>query len=287
MKKEIIDNNVIKNYVKTVNSITESMNVIKEDIDKYIELHNNKNNSMDKLSVTTNEVSEKKNLISDEHLKNIFDMIGAMRRALKIYPKEQTKVILDIIRRIMMQNNGIIYTRLIEPLNISRQYLSILVKNKEIEKISKGIYIGSNTIQDDFYLFQLKYKKTIFSHMNALYFHGFTEEIPYNFTVTVTNNYHVRSLNESCNVFYTDENIYELGICEIKTPNGNIVKAYDLERCICDIIRCKNRMDFEQVKKSIRLYVKNKDKNMINLSKYAKKMNITNEVMKMVGMYYE
>lgn len=287
MKKEIIDNSITKNYVEAINSITEPMNVIKEEVVKYMGSHNDKNNSMNKLSEAFKETSEKKNFISNGYLKNISTMIEAMKKVSKIYPKEQTTVILDTIREIMRQNNEIIYTRLIEPLNISRQYLSILEKNKEIEKISRGIYINPNTIQDDFYLFQLKYKKTIFSHMNALYFYGLTEEIPYNFTVTVVNNYHVSSLNENCNVFYVDENIYELGICEVKTPNGNTVKTYDLERSICDIIRCKNRMDFEQVKKSIRLYVKSKNKNMLNLSKYAKEMNITNEVMEMVGMYYE
>lgn len=54
--------------------------------------------------------------------------------------------------------------------------------------------------------------------------------------------------------------LYELGMIDVKTPSGNIVKAYDKERRICDIIRSKNRMDPEQVIYLIREYIKSKDK---------------------------
>ena len=47
-----------------------------------------------------------------------------------------------------------------------------------------------------------------------------------------------------------------MGITEIETPMGNKVKLYDVERCICDIIRSKNRIDSDQIKHSIREYIK-------------------------------
>ena len=68
---------------------------------------------------------------------------------------------------------------------------------------------------------------------------------------------------------------------------GNKVRVYDIERCICDIIRSKNRMDLEHVKYSIREYIKRKDKNLMKLSKYADKMGIKKEVMDFVEVFYE
>ena len=82
------------------------------------------------------------------------------------------------------------------------------------------------------------------------------------------------------------KDIYKLGLIETKTPSGNIVKAYDIERCICDIINAKGRMDFEQVKKVIKKYLERPDRDIVKLQEYAKKMNINNKVMRMVG-YYE
>ena len=185
----------------------------------------------------------------------------------------------------MEKNNGIISSRMIEPFNISRQYLSIMEKNGDIEKISRGIYLSPNVFEDSYYSFQTKYKKVIFSHMNALYFHGLTEEFPYNYTVTVPQNYHVKFVNEKCNVFYVADEFLNLGICYVKTANGNLVKAYDKERCICDIIRSKNRLDIEQVKKAVKNYAMSSKKNISKLSDYSMMMGINEQVMEMVGMY--
>ena len=60
-----------------------------------------------------------------------------------------------------------------------------------------------------------------------------------------------------------------------------------MERCICDIIRSKNRMDREHVKYSLREYIKKKDKNLIKLSKYVDKMGIKKEVVDLLKWLYE
>ncbi|HHX67482.1 MAG TPA: abortive phage infection protein, partial [Gallicola sp.] len=83
------------------------------------------------------------------------------------------------------------------------------------------------------------------------------------------------------------DDIYELGLTEAETPMGNKVRVYDIERCICDIIRSKNRMDSEFVKHSVREYIKRKDKDLIKLSKYADKMGIKKEVMDFMEVFYE
>lgn len=281
MKKEEkinykIDSNVLKNYVNAINSIKAPMNQIKKQLDQ--------------LSKPMKEMS---NLINEsmkpiqEELKSINTMSSAIKELLIKYPNEQAKILTDTIKQIMNTNNGMLSTRMIEPLNISRQYLSIMENNNDIEKVSRGIYLSPSAFEDSYFSFQQKYKKAIFSHMNALYFYGMTEEFPYNYTVTVPQSYHVDTVNEKCNVFYVSDDIYELGIVEIETPNGNKVRAYDKERCICDIIRSKGRMDSEQVKKTIKQYMQSRDKDIAKLSEYSKNMGINEKVMEMVGGYYE
>lgn len=267
-----IDNDILKKYVKTINSIDKPMNQIKKQL---------------------NQMTKRKQKVSksfkntNEQLKNIKTMSDTIKNISAQFPNEQGKIFTDVIKQIMSANNGMLSTRMIEPLNISRQYISTMEKNNEVEKISRGIYISPITFEDSYFLFQQKYKKAIFSHMNALYFYGMTEEFPYNYTVTVPQRYHVNVVNEKCNVFYVSDDIYELGLTEVITPNGNKVKAYDKERCICDVIRSKGRMDSEQVKKTIKQYAKSKDKNIVKLSNYAKKMGISKKVIEMVGAYYE
>ncbi|MBP3445286.1 MAG: hypothetical protein J6K23_05050 [Bacilli bacterium] len=281
MKKEEkinykIDSNVLKNYVNAINSIKAPMNQIKKQL-------NQLSKPMKEMS---NLINESMKPIQEE-LKNINTMSNVIKELLIKYPNEQAKILTDTIKQIMNTNNGMLSTRMIEPLNISRQYLSIMENNNDIEKVSRGIYLSPNAFEDSYFSFQQKYKKAIFSHMNALYFYGMTEEFPYNYTVTVPQSYHVDTVNEKCNVFYVSDDIYELGIVEIETPNGNKVRAYDKERCICDIIRSKGRMDSEQVKKTIKQYMQSRDKDMAKLSEYSKNMGINKKVMEMVGGFYE
>lgn len=286
-KKYRIDPIIVNNYVNAINSLTEPMTEIKAQI-------NDLSEPLKLLSDTVNKTMEpvkKVNIQISETMKPVYESINKMSEEIKklsnMYSNEQTKIMTNSIKQIMESNNGIITSRLIEPLNISKQYLSDLTENNEIEKIMRGIYISTDVFEDSFYSFQSKYKKAIFSHMNAFYFYDMTEEFPYRFTVTVPKNYHVDNVNEKCDVFYVSDDIYELGLCKIETPNGNMIRTYDLERSICDIIKSKNRMDFEQVKKVIRTYIKSNKKDMVRLSEYSEKMGIKKQVMEMVGMLSE
>lgn len=194
---------------------------------------------------------------------------------------------IEIIQELMKKNNGYITSKELDMFDIHRMYLSIMHKKGMIEKVSPGIYIDSSKIKDSYYVFSLSMPNVIYSHMTSLYFHGLSIKAPNDiYDITVKRSYNSVHLKKH-NVFYVDNDNYELGLTEVKTPMGNKVKAYDIERCICDIIRSKNRMDSEHIKYSVREYIKRKDKDIFKLSSYAEKLGIKEIVMDYVGMMYE
>ncbi len=199
--------------------------------------------------------------------------------------KDQSNI--EIIESIMKMNNGYVTSKELSNLGIHRMYLNIMKDKGMIEKVGNGIYIDSSKIEDSYFVFGLELSNIIYSHMTALYFHGLSIKAPNDkYDITVPNNYFNYKIKNH-NVFYVDKNIYELGLTQVDTPMGNKVKSYDIERCVCDIIRSKNRMDSEFVKYSIREYIKRKDKDLVKLSKYADKMGIKNEVMDFMELFYE
>ncbi len=194
---------------------------------------------------------------------------------------------MEIITKIMNDNNGYITSKQITELGIHRMYLNLMVENKLIEKVGNGIYIDVNKYPDNYYILNVIYQKIIYSHMTALYFHGLSIKAPdSNLDITVPQKYNVKELKNH-NVFYVNNDVYELGVIEVETPMGNKVRCYDKERCICDIIRSKNRMDIEHVKYSVREYIKRKDKDLFKLSKYAEKLGNKDEIMDFISMMYE
>ena len=199
--------------------------------------------------------------------------------------KEQSNI--EIIESIMQTNNGYVTSKELSNLGIHRMYLNIMKEKGIIEKVGNGIYIDSSKIEDSYFVFSLELSNVLYSHMTALYFHGLSiKALNDKYNITVPNNYFNYKIKEH-NVFYVDKDIYELGLTEVETPMGNSGRAYDVERCICDIIRSKNRMDSEHVKHSIREYIKRKDKDLVKLSSYADKMDIKEEVMNYIEVFYE
>ena len=77
------------------------------------------------------------------------------------------------------------------------------------------------------------------------------------------------------------EGIYSLG----KTAaifNGISLHVYDKERTICDCFKYRNQMDSETFAKAINAYSVDKEKNLSNLSKYAKQLRVYKKVMEMM-----
>ena len=199
--------------------------------------------------------------------------------------KEKSNI--EIIQELMKKNNGYITSKELDMFEIHRMYLSIMEDKGLIERVATGVYVASKLIIDPYYVYSLIMPKIIFSHMTALYFHGLSIKAPNDvFDMTVLSNYNNARL-KSHNVFYVNKDIFELGLTEIETPMGNKVKVYDIERCICDIIRSKKRMDSEHIKYSVKEYLKRKDKDLLKLSFYAEKLGIKQVVMDYVGMMYE
>lgn len=182
------------------------------------------------------------------------------------------------ILKIMKNNNEIITPAQLEEKGISRVYLSNMEKEGIIERIERGIYVTKDFKYDEYYLFQLKYPKAIFSYNTALYFYEMTERTPIKMDVTVYREYNPHRFKDFVNVYKVSKEFFDLGVVEKKSPQGMKVKTYNLERTVCDIIKDKDSIDIEIRNKAIKKCIKNKEFNASKMFEYAKKMNIYDKV---------
>ena len=175
--------------------------------------------------------------------------------------------------------NGYLTTKDVTDNNIPRAYLTKLIKKNKIERVSRGVYIKKNVLVDEFVILQSKSKYAIYSNTTALYLHGLSNRIPIKYDITVKSGYKGSLQKEkNVNLFYTKKELLELGVTDYKLDSGNIIRVYDLDKTICDIIKNKKKIDAEIFNKAIREYFYSKKKNTLKLYEYAKKMNIYNKV---------
>lgn len=195
---------------------------------------------------------------------------------------------LENLYQTIQNNYGIITTQEIKSLNIPTTYVSRLVKQGKLVRLQRGLYGESEDLYDWYYFFQQRNKVAIFSFFNALELHRLTEVIPQEIEVTVYQGYNASHITQKdVVVHYVDKEIYELGITEATTMFGYKVRVYDMERCICDLIKHRDQIDAEQYGKSIMRYFKRKDKNIKNLVIYSKKMGIESHVREILDILYE
>ncbi len=175
--------------------------------------------------------------------------------------------------------NGYLTTKDVVSNNIPRIYLTKLVKDDKIERVSRGVYIKKNVLVDEFIILQSKSKTAIYSNTTALYLYGFSNRVPIKYDITINNGYNGTLQKDSnVNLFYTKKELLNLGVTNYKLDSGNIIRVYDLDKTICDIIKNKKKIDAEIFNKAIRVYFYSNKKNTLKLYEYAKKMNIYNKV---------
>ena len=185
----------------------------------------------------------------------------------------------NILDRLLEVQNG--YIRLVDAQNegVSKHSVLDYVRKNEMEKIAPGIYISPDAWEDRLYSIQLRNRKIIFSHETALYIHNLSDREPFAPVITVGRGYNAKHLKDKGIIVNTVRPDWvELGLTEEKTFTGNKVRIYDRERCICDIIKNKNRMDIQVFQMALRSYFSGSDKNIHKLMEYARIMGISDKV---------
>lgn len=184
------------------------------------------------------------------------------------------------IEKLIENNDGFVTSKEINENNIPSIYLSRYVKKAGLKQITRGFYALSNWIVDPYLVFQYTYPQFIYSYDSAIFLHGLGDILPNYFEVTGPFNYRPMSKTHGEVITHTDirDDTYNLGKTSTKTSFGNVVNVYDKEKTICDLIKHKDKVDFEVYVKALNNYAKTKDKNINKLMEYARIMKIENKV---------
>lgn len=83
----------------------------------------------------------------------------------------------DKILNYLKDNNGIITTQYCREEEIPRIYLTRLVEENILTRVDRGIYISKDGDYDEYYFFQYKFKRTVFSYETALYLQWLIDKI--------------------------------------------------------------------------------------------------------------
>lgn len=187
------------------------------------------------------------------------------------------------LKKLLKENNGYLFTSQVVDADISKTYLARFVKENNLEKVAHGVYVAEDTWPDELYILQLRNPKIVYSGETALYLHLLIDREYSDISVTVPSGHNSSRLRErGVQVHQEKKELFELGVIEVETNFGHKVRTYDKERCICDLILNRGKIEVQHFQTALKEYMKWKDKDLSRLMAYAEKLKIRDEVMKYV-----
>ena len=179
------------------------------------------------------------------------------------------------ILELAQSHGGLVTTAQVVDAGIPRARITDMVKSDELARVQRGVYSLTDAWEDEFLATQLRFPKGIFSDGTALYLLGYTDRTPFNLSMTFPRSYRATKAREAdIEVRTCASDVLDLGLATLKTPYGNEVKGYDLERTLCDMLRGRQDVDVQILNPAMQQYVKSNSKNIQKLLEYASALGV-------------
>ena len=115
---------------------------------------------------------------------------------------------------------------------------------------------------------------------SALFHYGYSDFAPRKWSIAVPRSMSRTKLNVdvlALQPYYVQAELYDLGKT-IGNFNGVVLPVYERERTICDCFKYRAKLDNEIFNKALNAYANDTQKNLSNLSAYAKKLRVYKKV---------
>jgi len=180
---------------------------------------------------------------------------------------------------LMEHRGGYLTSKEAQEKGVENKTLQRMADRGLIERVAHGLYVSADTFPDPFFVTQYRCTKGIFSHETALFLHDLSDRDPIRLMMTIPSGWNTQLLKDSNMIFfYSEPKRLMYGACEIETPTGVKVNAYDAERTLCDCLRNIDRLDRNLILTAIKRYVKRNDHDSAKLLEYATVLKIRDMV---------
>lgn len=185
-------------------------------------------------------------------------------------------------QKVILNRGGIAKTADFVLEGIKNYEVAALCKEGVIERIRRGFYqLPQSVVATDEQLIREILPQGIICVESALFHYGYSDFSPRTWSIAVprTASRTVKRVQEiSLKAYFIQKNILNLGKV-MDNFNGVSLAVYDRERTLCDCFKYRTKLDNEIFNKAVNSYAADDNKNLANLSKYAKEMKLYTKVM--------
>ncbi len=190
-----------------------------------------------------------------------------------------------IAKTTIENSKGIAKTAQLISAGLSKSDISNLCNSGYIVRVRHGYYslAEANDTKEE-QLIQTLLPEAIVCVESALFHYGYSDFAPRIWTLAVPRTMTKTKINMDTILYkpyYIQNKLYELGRT-FADFDGVKLPVYDRERTICDCFKYRTKLDNEIFNKAVNAYAADDNKNLSNLSKYAKEMKVYKKVMELM-----
>ena len=179
----------------------------------------------------------------------------------------------------IVDDSGMFLTKGALAQGFSKYQIYDFIEKNNYECVSHGVYVSPDAWEDENYVLSLRCPQGVFSHDEALYYHGLIDREPVKKTITIYTGYGTGTLvRDGIKVFTVKKDLLSIGKQEVINSYGHKLPMYDLERTICDLVRSRSWFEIQDYQTALRSYIGRKDKDLNKLMEYAKAFRVDKKI---------
>ena len=191
----------------------------------------------------------------------------------------------EIAKKVIETSGGIAKTTAFLTAGLTNHDIGKLVADGAISRISLGFY----QLAEDSDVTEARYISCLFPEgivcvESALFHYGYTDFTPREWSLAFCRTVSQRRMKTEIvpfKAYYVQPDVFTLGRTKADF-DGTILPIYDKERTICDCFKYRTKLDNELFVKAVNAYAADKEKNLVNLGKYAKQLRVYKKVTEMM-----
>jgi len=162
----------------------------------------------------------------------------------------------------------------------SDYFLKDALTSGKLFKIEKGVY-ATEPYVPELGVVTMKYPGAVYTMDSAFYYHGLTNEAPDLYHLA-TKRAATRIKDPRVKQYFVKPELFDIGIVT-KDVEGSIIRIYDLERMLIELVRGHKHLPYDYYKEIIRNYRKEADTmDFAKLYEYAGKFSLGDTIMEVV-----
>ena len=169
-----------------------------------------------------------------------------------------------------VKKKGWVTFRELEQEGLSYYDLEKLMKEGVVVQEERGIYQLEEVYIDEYYAYQYRFPKAIFSLETALWLHGLSLTVPFEPIMTVTYGTNTKGMKEAGVRPIVVRSHHDLGVMRLERQKGQAIAVYDKERTLVECLRGVYGIDVQVIGPAFRMYVQQGKVNLPRLFEYAK-----------------